>query len=312
LWQVVVGSGSLVGNALVEAVDYVCFTGSTRTGRGIAERAGRRLIGSSLELGGKNPAVICHDADLAAAATGTVLGAFTNTGQMCIHTERVYVERTVYAEYTRQLVAAVKAITLGQSYDYSCDVGCLTSSGQLAVVEAHVADAVSKGARILVGGKRRPDIGPLAYEPTVLEGVTPDMTVYAEETFGPVLSLYQVGSEEEAIFRANDSAYGLSASIWSRNTRRAEALARRIKCGSVNVNDGAGAAAGSIESPMGGMGDSGIGRRHGAEGILKYTEAQTIAVQRGLSLAPPKGMALSRYAGLLTKQLRMFRALRLR
>jgi succinate-semialdehyde dehydrogenase/glutarate-semialdehyde dehydrogenase len=312
LRQVVVGRGSVVGAALMDTTDYICFTGSTRTGRLVAERTGRRLIGASLELGGKNPAIICRDADLAAAAQGVVLGAFTNSGQMCIHLERVYVDVEVYTDYVHRLIQAVKALKLGQSYEFDADMGCLASADQLAVVEAHVADAVAKGARVLVGGRRRPDIGPLAYEPTVLENVTSEMAIYTEETFGPVLCIYAVSSEDEAVQRANDSVYGLSASIWSRDLARAEKLARRVMCGSVNVNDGAAAAAGSVEAPMGGMRDSGIGRRHGAEGIRKYTEAQTIAIQRLIPLAPPKQFSLAKYALMITKQLKLFRALRLR
>ncbi len=312
IWQVVVGRGSVVGAALMDTTDYVCFTGSTRTGRLVAERTGRRLIGASLELGGKNPAIICSDADLVAAAQGTVLGAFTNSGQMCIHLERVYVDRKVYKHYVGLLVESVKALKLGQTYDYNTDMGCLVSAEQLAVVEAHVADAVSKGARVLVGGTRRADIGPLVYEPTLLEGVTAEMSIYSEETFGPVLSVYSVDSEEEAVQKANASDYGLSASIWSRDVKRAEKLARRVMCGSVNINDGAAAAAGSVEAPMGGMRDSGLGRRHGAEGIRKYTEAQTIAIQRGMPLAPPKQMSLAKYVTMITKQLKLFRTLRFR
>ena len=312
LWQVVLGSGSVVGSAIIDSVDCVCFTGSTETGRVVAERAGRRLIGVSLELGGKNPLIVCHDADVDAAVRGTVLGAFTNAGQMCIHLERAYVHEAVYETYVARLIAATRALVLGQAYDYDAEIGCLVSVAQLERVGAHVADAVRQGARVLVGGRRRPDVGPLMYEPTVLEGVVPGMSVYADETFGPVLSVYRVSSEEEAIRCANDSPYGLSASVWSRDLRRAESVARRVRCGAVNVNDGAAAAAGSIEAPMGGMRDSGLGRRHGADGLRKYTEAQTIASQRVISLAPPKGMALSAYARYITKQLKFMRALGVR
>ncbi len=311
LWQVLVGSGGIVGSALIDAVDYICFTGSTKTGRTVAERAGRRLIGASLELGGKNPVIVCEDADLDAAAQGVVLGAFTNSGQMCIHLERAYVHQAVYDAFVAKLVEATKAMKLAQVYDYEADMGCLVSSDQLATVEAHVADAVEKGARVLAGGRRRADIGPLMYEPTILEGVTPEMRVYADETFGPVLSVYRVASDEEAIARANDSTYGLSASVWSRDLRHGEAIARRVMSGSVNVNDGAAAAAGSIEAPMGGMKDSGLGRRHGAEGIRKYTEAQTIAAQR-VPLAPPKGVGLAKYSGIITGQLKLMRLLGIR
>jgi len=312
LWQVVTGPGNVIGSALVDAVDYICFTGSTRTGRAVAERAARRLIGASLELGGKNPLIVCEDADLDAAAAGTVLGAFTNSGQMCIHLERAYVHEKVYAAFVGKLVEATRALKLGQAYDYGTDMGCLVSTQQLARVEAHVADALAKGARLLTGGRRRPDVGPLMYEPTVLEEIAPDMEMFAEETFGPVLALYRVTSDDEAIRLANASPYGLSASVWSRRVQRAEGIARRIMCGAVNVNDGAAAAAGSIEAPMGGMRQSGLGRRHGAEGMLKYTEPQTIAVQRLVPLAPPPKGTLASYAGLITKQLRLMRALGVR
>lgn len=312
IWHVVVGRGSVVGTALMDATDYVCFTGSTRTGRTVGERTARRLIGASLELGGKNPAIVCADADLDAAALGIALAAFTNCGQMCIHIERVYVESSVYTEFSRKLVDVTKALKIAQSYDYDADMGSLTSPEQLAAVDGHVMDAVAKGAIVLTGGRRRQDIGPLVYEPTILEAVTPEMAVYAEETFGPVLSLYAVPSEEVALARANDSEYGLSGSIWSRDLERAEKLARRLMCGSVNVNDGAAAAAGSIEAPMGGMRDSGVGRRHGAEGIRKYTEAQTIAIQRGVPLAPPKQLSLAKYALFITRQLKFLRALHFR
>jgi len=311
-WQIVTGAGSVVGTALIDEVDHICFTGSTATGRRVGAQAGQRLISASLELGGKNPAIVCADADLDEAATGIVLGAFTNTGQMCIHLERVYVHASVYDAFVRKLVDATRALKLGQTYDYESDVGCLASDAQLRNAEEHVQDALAKGAKALVGGRRRPDVGPLAYEPTVLEGVIPGMRVYDEETFGPVLSLYRVATDEEGITLANDSCYGLSASVWSRDTRHGEAVARRVLAGAVNVNDGAAAAAGSIEAPMGGFKDSGLGRRHGAEGIRKYTEAQTIAVQRFVSLAPPSSMPLARYVAMITKQLRLLRSLGVR
>ncbi|MFB7993335.1 succinic semialdehyde dehydrogenase [Streptomyces sp. NPDC056002] len=288
LWQIVAGPGAVVGTALVDAVDFVCFTGSTATGRTVAERAAKRLVGASLELGGKNPLIVREDADVPSAAAGTVVAAFANTGQMCIHIERVYVHEKVYDAFRAELVRATQALTLGRSYDYSADIGSLTSAAQLAAVEAHVDGAVAKGATVLAGGRARPDIGPLFYEPTVLEGVTSEMAVCDEETFGPVLSLYAYGADNEAVGLANQGTYGLSASIWSKDSREAGRMAARIRAGSVNINDGAAAAAGSIEAGMGGMGESGLGRRHGAEGIRKYTENQTIATQRLLPLGPPK------------------------
>lgn len=312
LWQIVVGRGSVVGTALIEEVDYICFTGSTATGRTVGEQAGRRLIGASLELGGKNPLIVRKDADLVKAAEGAVASSFANTGQMCIHTERVLVHEDVYDAFRTELVKATQSLRLGQSFDYTVDIGSLASPQQLATVAEHVEEARAAGATILTGGRARPDLGPLMYEPTILEGVDSSMTVCHEETFGPVISLYPFSSDSEAIELANEGNYGLSASIWSKDTHTAKLMAARIRSGSVNINDGAAAAAGSIEAPMGGMGDSGLGRRHGAEGIRKYTEAQTVAVQRLLPLGPPASMALDKFVNLTNGQLKLLRKLRVR
>jgi succinate-semialdehyde dehydrogenase/glutarate-semialdehyde dehydrogenase len=311
-WQIVTGPGAVVGGALIDTVDYICFTGSTATGRRVGEQAGRRLIGASLELGGKNPLIVRADADVPKAAAGTVLASFANTGQMCISIERVYVHENVYDAYKAELVARTKAQTIGQVFDYSVDLGSLTSPAQLAAVAAHVDDAVAKGATVLAGGRARPDLGPLCYEPTVLEGVTEAMAVCSEETFGPVISLYRFAQDSEAIELANRGSYGLSSSIWGKNTRRAQTLAERIRAGAVSINDGAAAAAGSIEAGMGGMGDSGLGRRHGAEGIRKYTESQTIATQRLMALGVPENKTSSEFVETANQQLKLFKRLRLR
>ena len=312
LWQIVTGSGPVVGTAVVDAVDFICFTGSTATGRAVAERAARRLVGASLELGGKNPLIVREDADISAAASGTAVAAFANTGQMCIHIERVYVHEKVYETFRAELVRVTQALRLGQTYDYSVDLGTLVSRSQLAAVQAHVDDAVAKGATVLVGGRVRPDAGPLCYEPTILEGVTPEMAVCAEETFGPVISLYRYGAGSDVVALANQGTYGLSASIWSKDTRVADRMARRIRSGSVNINDGAAAAAGSIEAGMGGMGHSGLGRRHGAEGIRKFTESQTIARQRLMPLGPPANLSVERFVRITNRQLALLRRIRMR
>jgi len=311
-WLVVSGSGTIVGSALIDAVDYVCFTGSTATGRSVGERAGRRLIGASLELGGKNPLIVRADADLKKAAAGTVLASFANTGQMCISIERVYVHVEVYDEFKDELIRRTNDQTIGQVYDYSVDLGSLTSQAQLGAVTAHVDEARAKGATVLAGGRARPDIGPLCYEPTVLEGVTDDMDVCSNETFGPVISLYPFSTDREAVALANRGNYGLSASVWSRDTDRAQKLATQIRAGSVNINDGAAAAAGSIEAGMGGMGDSGLGRRHGAEGIKKYTESQTIATQRLMALGVPENRTIAQFVKMTNQQLRLFKRMGLR
>jgi acyl-CoA reductase-like NAD-dependent aldehyde dehydrogenase len=187
------------------------------------------------------------------------------------------------------------------------EVGSLTTASQLQKTEEHVADAVAKGATILAGGKRRPDLGPLFYEPTILTGVHEGMKLFAEETFGPVVSVYPVSDEEEAIERANATPYGLSASVWTRETKKGARLARAIRAGSVNVNEGYSAAWASVDSPVGGMKQSGLRPRHGAEGILKFTEAQTIAVQRWMPIAPSHGMSQDFFARWMTRLVKMMR-----
>ncbi|WP_406150871.1 succinic semialdehyde dehydrogenase [Streptomyces sp. NBC_01012] len=312
LWRIVAGDGVVLGTALVDAVDFACFTGSTATGRTVAERAARRLIGTSLELGGKNPLIVREDADIAAAAVGTAVAAFTNTGQMCVHVERVYAHEKVYDAFRDELVRVTESLRLGRSYDYTTDLGSLVSPARLAAVEAHVEDALAKGAKVLTGGRARPDAGPLFHAPTILEGVTPDMDVHAHETFGPVLSLYRYSTDDEALDLANQGSYGLSASIWTKDTREAARMAGLIRSGSVNINDGATAAAGSVEGEMGGRGDSGLGRRHGAEGIRKHTEAQTVATQRLVRLGPPPGRSAESFVRLTNGQLALLRRLRVR
>lgn len=312
LWHVVTGRGSVTGSAIVDATDFIMFTGSTETGRRLGAQAGERLIGASLELGGKNPLVVRQDADLVAAAHGAASAAFANTGQMCIHIERIHVHDKVYDEFKHEFTAVVEAMRLGATYDFDVEVGSLTSVDQLGQVESHVADALDKGARLVTGGKARPEVGPLFHELTVLEGVTPQMHVHDEETFGPVVSLYRFTDDEDAVAQANRGSYGLSASVWGKDVRAAEALATRIRAGAVNINDGAAAAAGSVEAGMGGMGDSGLGRRHGADGITKYTDAQTIARQRLMPLGPPAGKPAEHFVHATNKQLGLMKKIGLR
>ena len=279
---VVTGEGPLLGPPLIDAVDFVMYTGSTGTGRVVARQAAERLINVSLELGGKNPMLVLADADLDAAAAGLVQGAFVGAGQVCVAIERCYVVRAVYDAFVQRAVKRVSALHVGASLGWELEVGTLSGARQLQTVERHVEDARAKGARILAGGRARPDLGPYCYEPTIVTGATADMLLYADETFGPVVALYAVDSEDEAVARANDTRYGLNASVWSRDVRRGVALAARIRAGSVNVNDTYAATWGSVDAPIGGMGVSGLGgRRHGREGLLKYTELQTVAAQRG-------------------------------
>ncbi|MGY1751655.1 succinic semialdehyde dehydrogenase [Blastococcus sp. SYSU D01042] len=306
LFQVVTGAGKVLGAPLIEGVEYLMFTGSTATGRIVAEQCARRLIGFSAELGGKNPMIVLADADLDKAVEGAVRACFSNSGQLCISVERMYVEDAVYDRFVPAFAERVEAMRLGAGLGWDADMGSLVSADQLDVVTRHVDDAVAKGARVLAGGKARPDLGPLFYEPTVLEGVTDGMALARDETFGPVVAVARVADAEEAVRRANDTDYGLNASIWTTPARGAE-LATRVQAGTVNVNEAYAAAWASHDAPMGGMKDSGVGRRHGREGILKYTESQTVAVQRGLPIGPVPGLPLERYASVMTAGLKLLK-----
>jgi acyl-CoA reductase-like NAD-dependent aldehyde dehydrogenase len=309
LWQVVAGPGPEIGPAMIDRADYICFTGSTATGRLIAKGCADRLIGCSLELGGKNPILVLRDADIEKAAEGAVRAAFSNAGQLCVSMERLFVADQVYDRFMERFVARTEAMTLGSTLDWGNDMGPLISQRQLETVAAHVDDAVAKGARVLTGGRARPDLGPFFYEPTILEGVTPTMTCFGRETFGPVVSAYRFQDEPDAIDRANEGEYGLNASIYSQDGPRARAIARQIRCGSVNINEGFAASFGSIEAPMGGMRSSGLGRRQGSEGVLRFTETQTVATQRVSPLAPRFGVSDERFARVMTTAFRVMNKL---
>ncbi|MFI0904153.1 succinic semialdehyde dehydrogenase [Streptomyces sioyaensis] len=312
LWQVVIGEGPVVGPAVVEHADYVSFTGSTRTGREVAQGAAARLVGVSLELGGKNAMVVLADADVEKAAAGAVRGCFSSAGQLCISIERLYVHESLADDFVQRFVARTKAMRLGNALAYGADMGSLVGERQLETVTRHVEEAVAKGAELLAGGRPRPEIGPLFYEPTILDGVQAPMAVCGEETFGPVVSIYRFRDEDEVVALANATPYGLNSSVWTKDGRRGRALAARLRTGTVNVNESYAAGYGSVQSPMGGMGDSGLGRRHGSEGILKYTEAQTVAQQRLMPIAPSFGLTDEKYAQLMTRSLRAMKAFRLR
>ncbi|MEV5598296.1 succinic semialdehyde dehydrogenase [Streptomyces sp. NPDC052496] len=312
VWQVVLGDGPVVGPEVVKHADYVSFTGSTRTGREVAQGAAARLVGVSLELGGKNAMLVLDDADVEQAAAGAVRGCFSSAGQLCISIERLYVHESIADAFVERFAARTKAMRLGTALAYGADMGSLVGERQLETVTRHVDEAVAKGARLVAGGRPRPDIGPLFYEPTILDGVEPPMAVCEEETFGPVVSVYRFRDEDDAVARANATPYGLNSSVWTKDARRGRAVAARLRTGTVNINEAYAAGYGSVQSPMGGMGDSGLGRRHGSEGILKYTEAQTVAHQRLMPLAPSFGMDDEKYAAFMTRSLRAMKALRLR
>ena len=312
LWQIVVGDGPVIGPEVVDRADYVSFTGSTRTGRDVAQRAAARLVGASMELGGKNAMLVLADADLDKAAEGAVRACFSSAGQLCVSVERLFVAHEVADAFLDRFTARTRALRLGNTLGWGADMGSLVSQRQLDTVSAHVDEAVKNGARVLAGGRARPDVGPLFYEPTVLEGVDAASAVCAQETFGPVVSVYRFDTEDEAVAQANSTPYGLNSSVWSRSAGHGRAVAVRLHSGTVNVNEGYAAAYASVAAPMGGMGESGVGRRPGSEGILKYTEPQTVAVQRLVPLAPSFGMDDEGYARLMTRALGAMKALRLK
>ena len=279
IFQVVIGDG-LTGAALVDsAVDKIVFTGSVNTGRRIAQAAAPRFLPLVLELGGKDPTIVLEDADPDTASSGVVWGAFMNAGQTCLSIERCYVHRSVYDHFVEACVAKTRRLRVGNGSDPETEIGPMIHERQLQIVEAHVADAVAKGAKLLCGGTRLPELGPNFYAPTVLTNVTHTMRIMTEETFGPVLPIMPFDTDDEAIRLANDSVYGLAASVWSSNRAHGEAIARRLRAGTVMVNDSISAFAIS-EAPHGGPMDSGIGHTHGRLGMEEMVRVKYVDIDR--------------------------------
>jgi succinate-semialdehyde dehydrogenase/glutarate-semialdehyde dehydrogenase len=286
-WTIVVGDGASVGNAITDSVDFVAFTGSTNTGRIVAERAAKRLIGFSLELGGKNPMIVLPGAKAGDAAEKAIAAAFGNSGQLCVAIERVYVPNSMKAAFEKELAERVTSMTVGKSNDFAMDMGTLTGINQLTRVQDFVSDAVGKGAKVLAGAKALPELGPYFYAPTVLTDITEEMRLARQEVFGPLIAVVGYDSIDQAVELANDTEYGLNASVVG-PTKLAKEVAGRIMAGSVNVNEGFRAAMASVDSPMGGMKQSGVGRRNGKYGILRFTEARTVGVSTGLLKFPSR------------------------
>jgi acyl-CoA reductase-like NAD-dependent aldehyde dehydrogenase len=277
LLTVLTGDGE-TGAALVEAgVDKISFTGSVATGRAVGEACARQLIPCTLELGGKDPMIVCEDANIDTAAGGAVAGAFMNGGQYCCGTERVYVADAIADEFTQRVVERVAMLRQGDSGEF--DVGAIFWDRQLEIIESHVDDAISKGALALAGARRNPTLPGLYYEPTVLTQVDHDMLVMRDETFGPVLPIMRVSDDEQAISLANQSSYGLAANIWTQDKRKGVALAERLHAGSVCINDMT-MTYGAPEAPFGGRRSSGVGQVNGVVGLRGYTHAQPILTDR--------------------------------
>lgn len=306
VFAVATGDGA-TGAALTAAVDCIMFTGSTRTGRLVAKAAAEALIPCHLELGGNDPMIVCADADVEKAATAAAYYSMNNAGQVCVSVERVYVEAPIYDEFVRRVSEKVGRLRQGPpSGPGSVDVGAIIFPPQMETIDAHVRDAVAKGAKVLVGGHARAGGGGHFYEPTVLVDVDHSMDTMREETFGPVVPIMKVADVDEAVRLANDSSYGLQASVWTRDTPRGEQIARRLEAGAVCVN-AAQINYFALNLPMGGWKSSGLSARHGAGGIRKYCRVQSMLVS---GFGPRRELFMFPYSARVTGLLgRLYRAI---
>lgn len=276
--NVVQGSGKIIGDAIMESgVNRIAFTGSVPVGKHLMQRAGETLIPITLELGGKDPFIVLDDADIERAAGGAVWGAFVNAGQVCASVERVYVHQKVASRFIELVVEKTKRLRVGDGLDFSTDMGPLIDDNQVRTVEAHVADALKKGARVLTGGKRPELLKGTFFEPTILVDVDHNMDCMLEETFGPTMPIMVYSDIDEAVELANDSRFALTASVWSRDERKAESICRRIVTGSATVND-CEYTYGFAVCPWGGPKESGIGRTHSIHGLHEFTNIKNISV----------------------------------
>jgi succinate-semialdehyde dehydrogenase/glutarate-semialdehyde dehydrogenase len=310
VWQLVPGTVDEVGPALMAGADGLSFTGSTAAGRSIAAEAGQRLLPTALELGGKNPMLVLSDADLPAAVEGAIRGCFSSAGQLCISVERIYVHEDLYPTFCAHFAEATRNLRLSAEFAYGPGMGSLAGPKQFERVSEHVDQARSVGASVIAGGHPVPELGPYFYAPTVLTDVPDSAVLHRQETFGPVVAVYPVASDAEAVAAANDSEYGLSAAVYSRS--RGREFARQVAAGMVNVNEVYPASWGSIDAPAGGVKASGLGHRHGVEGMYQFMHTHTISEQRLHPIAPSELLDQEAFTTLMTGALSVMRALRMR
>jgi len=274
--QCLIGEGP-TGSALVDAVDMICVTGSCQTGRRVMERASQKLTPVLLELGGKDPMIVLEDVDLEVSSSAAVWGAFVNAGQTCLSVERCYVVRQLYDRFIAACAEKAAKLKVGNGLNSDTDVGPLIHERQLQIVEEQVDDAIARGAKLLSGGKRLPELGPNFYAPTVLADVDHSMRIMREETFGPTLPIMAVADEAEAVRLANDSEFGLAASVWTRNAARGERIAAQLQAGTVMINDAV-TCFGISEAPHGGVKASGLGRTHGIAGLQEMVRPKFVDI----------------------------------
>lgn len=275
----VYGKGSEIGDTLIEGKpDKIFFTGSTATGKIILERSAKYLIPVELELGGKDPMIVFEDANLERAVNAAIWGSLFNCGQVCVSIERIYVQEAVYDEFVKQVVENVKNVKQGWDTKGEFDIGCMASEDQIKIVEDHVSDAVKKGAKILLGGKRKDKT--LFFEPTVIMNVNHSMKIMREETFGPVICMMKFTNEAEAVRLANDSMYGLNASVWTKDRDKAVQISRAIITGGVSINNALMVQA-NFNLPYGGVKQSGIGRYHGPYGLHTFSNIKAVIIEKG-------------------------------